>query len=209
MRFPVNTINIKQTFGKHKGIDFGWHNSIGKNQPVYACDDGIIIYNRYQATGGYVIHIKHDDGYVSEYGHLLKNSQKFLEGDKVKKGQQIANMGSSGINCFGAHLHFGLYKGEKINYSDKSKFVNPLPYLCMYDNQRVQEDRSKVPAKDLHHTKKVTAKDGLNVRTGPGTKYKKVVTAPYGSQLESFGLKNKWNIVDNIRGYYCSNNYLK
>lgn len=209
LRFPVNTINIKQVFGSHKGIDFGWHSSVGKNQPVYACDDGVVIYNRYQASGGYVIHIKHNDGYVSEYGHLLKNSQKIHEGDHVKKGQHIANMGASGLNCFGAHLHFGLYKGEKINYKDKSKFVDPLKYLCMYDNQRVVEDRSKVPASALYHTKKVTAKDGLNIRTGTDTRHKIVYTAKYNEQVESFGLKNNWNIVDNIRGYYCSNKYLK
>jgi len=208
MRFPVNTINIKQTFGKHKGIDFGWHSSVGKNQPVYAIDDGVVIYNRHQISGGYVIQIRHTNGYVSEYGHLLKNSQKVLEGDKVKKGQQIASMGASGI-VSGPHLHLGLYKGSVINYKDKSKFVDPLKYLCMYDNQHVVEDRSIVPAKDLFHTKKVTAKDGLNIRTGPSVGYAKVRTAPYGSEVESFGLKNKWNIVDNIRGYYCSNNYLK
>ena len=140
---------------------------------------------------------------------MLKNSQKVHEGDHVKKGQQIANMGASGLNCFGAHLHLGVYKGTYINYKDKSKFVDPLKYLCMYDNQRVAEDRSTVPAKDLFHTKRVTAKDGLNVRTGPSTNYKLVVVAPYNSQLESFGVTKGWNIVDNTRGFYCSNRYLK
>ena len=208
MRFPVNTINIKQKFGSHKGIDFGWHSSVGKNQPILAADAGVVIYNRHQVTGGYVIWIKHNDGYCTEYGHLLKNSQRVHEGDVVKKGQHIADMGSSGI-CTGTHLHFGVYKGSTIDYKDKSKFVDPLKYLCMYDEQRVVEDRSIVHAKDLYHTKKVTAKDGLNIRTGPSPTDKKVKTAPYNSQVECFGLKNKWNIVDNIRDYYCSNNYLK
>jgi len=208
MKFPVNVINIKQKFGSHKGIDFGWHSSVGKNQPIYAADSGVVIYNRHQITGGYVIQIRHDDGYCTEYGHILKNSQRVHEGDHVVKGQHIADMGASGI-CSGPHLHFGVYKGNTINYKDKSKFVDPLKYLCMYDGQRVAEDRSKVPAKDLYHTKKVTAKDGLNVRTGTDTRHKIVYTAKYNEQVECFGLKNKWNIVDNIRGYYCSNNFLK
>ena len=212
MMYPVNCINIKQKFkntgiNKHYGIDFGWHDSVGKNQPILAADDGVVIYNRKQVSGGYVIHIRHDDGYCTEYGHLLKDSQRVKEGSRVKKGQIIANMGASGI-CTGAHLHFGVYKGKEINYSDKSKWVDPLKYLCMYDNQCVV-DRSIVPQKDLFHTKKVSAKDGLNVRTTPSTKGKVVVVAPYNSQLECFGLVGSWNIVDNIRGFYCSNKYLK
>ena len=212
MMYPVNCINIKQKFknsglNKHYGIDFGWHDSVGKNQPILAADDGVVIYNRKQVSGGYVIHIRHDDGYCTEYGHLLKDSQKVKEGTKVKKGQIIANMGASGI-CTGAHLHFGVYKGKEIDYSNKSNWVDPLKYLCMYDNQCVV-DRSIVPQKDLFHTKKVSAKDGLNVRTTPSTKGKVVVVAPYNSQLECFGITKGWNIVDNIRGFYCSNKYLK
>lgn len=209
MKYPVNVINIKQTFGNHKGIDFGWHSSIGKNQALFAVDDGVIIYNRYQVSGGYVIHLKMDNGYVAEYGHILKNSQRFREGDKVKKGQVLAYMGSSGI-CTGAHLHFGLYKGDKINYSKKSGFVDPLKYLCMYDDQVVVEDRSIIPAKNLYHTKRVKGTDGtLNIRNKPSVSGKKVGTAKEGSEVESFGSTKGWNIVDNIRGYYCSKNYLK
>lgn len=208
MRYPVNCINIKQKFGTHKGIDFGWHNSVGKNQPIYAVDDGIVIYNRKQLTGGYVIHIRHDNGMVSEYGHLLKDSQRFHEKDRVKKGQIIANMGASGI-CTGAHLHFGLYRGTTINYKDKSNWVDPLKYLCMYDNQ-VVVDRSIVPQSDLFHTKKVVGTDGtLNIRNKPSTLGKVVGTAKEGSQVESFGKSKTWNIVDNLRNYYCSNKYLK
>ena len=214
MRYPINVINIKQAFkntgiNKHYGIDFGWHNCIGKNQVVMAADDGEVIYNRKQITGGYVIHIKHNDGYCTEYGHLLKDSQRVKEGMKVKKGQIIAQMGASGI-CNGAHLHFGVYKGNYINYSDKSKFVDPLKYLCMYDGQVVKEDRSIIPAKDLFHTKKVKGTDGeLNIRNKPSTLGKKVGVAKEGSEVESFGTTKGWNIVDNIRDYYCSNKYLK
>lgn len=209
MRYPVNMINLKQKFGSHKGLDLGWNDQVGKNQPVMAIDDGEVIYNRHQVTGGYVIHIKHNNGYVSEYGHLLKDSQKVREGHKVKKGQVIALMGKSGI-ATGPHLHLGLYKGNYINYKDKSKFVDPFPYLCRYEDQWVDEKNSKVKSKDIHHTKKVKGTDGeLNIRNKPGTSGKIVGTAKEGTQVESFGVTKGWNIVDNIRGYYCSNNYLK
>lgn len=210
MKYPINCINIKQKFSKsHHGVDFGWHNSVGKNQPVYAVDDGVVIYNRHQISGGYVIHIRHDSGVCSEYGHILKNSQKVKEGMKVKKGQVICSMGCSG-NAIGNHLHFGIYRGTTINYKDKSNWLNPLMYLCMYDNQWVAEDRSIVPGKDLFHTKKVVGTDGtLNIRNKPSTLGKVVGTAKEGSQVESFGKSKTWNIVDNIRNYYCSSKYLK
>lgn len=206
MKYPVNMINVKQGFLNHRGIDFGWTNDVGKNQPIYAVDDGVVIYNRHQVSGGYVIWIRHDNGMVSEYGHLLKDSQKVREGYKVKKGQQIASMGKSGL-ATGPHLHFGLYKGTTISYKakDKANWVDPLKYLCMYDDQRVSEN-SIVPKNKLYHTKKVVGTDGyLAIRNKPSVSGKMVGRAKEGSQVESFGKKQGWNIVDNVRGYYCAN----
>ena len=74
MMCPVNYVAVTQEFKNHNGVDFGWYGH--HNQWIYAVDDGEVIYNRKQITGGYVIHIRHDNGYVSEYGHLLKDSQQ-------------------------------------------------------------------------------------------------------------------------------------
>ena len=206
MRCPVNYISINTRFGTHKGIDFGWFSESHHNQPIYAVEDGVVIYNRHQVTGGYVIHIRHDNGYVSEYGHLLKNSQKVLEGDHVKKGQMIARMGKSGI-VSGEHLHFGLYKGTSINYKDKSKWVDPLKYLNVYVNQ-VENAKSKGL---IRHTKIAydIPSEPLNIRLHD--RYGKVVGAIYnGDEVEFHGLNLEgWNIVDNIRDYVCSDKYLK
>lgn len=209
MRYPVNMINVKTKFGSHKGVDLGWNSQVGQNQSVMAVDDGEVIYNRHQITGGYVIHIKHNNGYVSEYGHLLKNSQRVKEGMKVKKGDVIALMGRSGI-ARGPHLHFGLYRGNYINYSDKSKFVDPLKYLCRYEDQWVDAVHSIVKSSEIYHTKRVKGSDGiLNIRNAPSVKGKIVARAAEGSQVEAFGVTKGWNIVDNIRDWYCSNNYVK
>lgn len=205
MKCPLNYVAVVQKFSTtHKGVDFGWYDSKHHNQPVLACDNGVVIYNKHQKSGGYVIQIRHDNGYVSEYGHLLKDSQKVHEGDKVKKGQQIANMGSSG-KVTGEHLHFGLYKGKKINYLLKYKFVDPLKYINLYDKQVINEKSKKL----IKHTKKVTAKDGLNIRNKPSVTGEVVKVAKYNEQVETYGTKGTWNIVDNIKGYYCSNKYLK
>lgn len=218
MRIPVNMINVRVKFTKtHKGIDFGFDSKIlGKNQPIYAIEAGTVIYNRKQTTGGYVIHIRHDNGYVSEYAHLKKNSQLVKEGSKVKKGQQIAQMGNSGI-VTGYHLHFGLYKGKSINYKDKSKFVDPELYLCKYADQQV---RSNSKIKSWFETKIVTGVpvtedyDYLNVRDAKGKIVGKVyngdVVEYYGTKkIKIDGKSTTCACIDNILGRYISTKYVK
>lgn len=206
MKAPLNYIGIKQEFSKkHHGIDFGWWTN-HRNQNVYACEDGEVIYNRKQITGGYVIHIRHDNGTVSEYGHLLKNSQTVKEGMFVKKGQKIAKMGASGI-CTGEHLHFGLYRGTAINYKNKKNFIDPLKYINVYDTQHINENSKTL----IKHTKKAyhIPSEPLNIRYK--TKTGKVVGHIYnGDEVETYGRNlDEWNIVDNLRDYVCSNKYLK
>lgn len=204
MMCPVNYVAVTQEFKNHKGVDFGWYNH--HNQWVYAVDDGVVIYNRKQITGGYVIHIRHDNGFVSEYGHLLKDSQLVKENMVVKKGQKIAKMGKSGM-VTGEHLHFGLYKGTYINYKDKSKFVDPLKYINLYDNQKANEKTEKL-IKRTKHAEGIPS-EPLNIRKS--SKNGKVVGSIYnGDQVEHYYInEDGWNCLDNIRDYVCSNRYLK
>ena len=206
MKLPLNYTGIKKGFSStHHGIDFGFKKG-HENQWIYACDDGLVIYNRHQITGGYVIHIRHDNGTVSEYGHLLKDTQTVKEGMHVKKGQKIAKMGRSGI-CTGNHLHFGLYKGKAINYSDKSKWLNPLKYLNIYDGQYISDsDKDKI-----RHTKTAHDIPSEPLRIRYKNKYGKIVGDIFNNQeVETYGLDLEgWNIVDNLRDYVCSNKYLK
>ena len=214
MKAPVNYIGIVRGFKntglkKHYGVDFGWSND--KNQPIYACDSGLVIYNRKQTTGGYTIIIKHDNGLCSVYGHLKKDSQRVREGSKVLKGEQIANMGNSGLACVGNHLHFGIYKGSKVDFT-KSKYVDPLKYINVYNNQTVGKDTKK--NYKLLYTKIASGikDEPLLVHNEPNYKTTTVIKnmGIYNNdEVESYGTKNNMNIVDNVRGYYCSNSYLK
>ncbi len=150
MRFicPINYIQITSPYGKrslgvHYGIDFGhcskerWDSNLvqnkalpydGINHIVIASEEGTISSVNYSSSYGYYIKINHGNGKETFYAHLLKDSTKVKVGNKVKQGQTLAKMGSTG-NATGVHLHFELrINGEK---------VNPLPYLNRTNNQAI------------------------------------------------------------------------
>lgn len=213
MRCPLEHNGITQQYGNgHKGIDEGWSKT--KTPPVFSSGDGVVSIIEKQKTGGNVIWIYHEKlGVASEYGHL-RDGFKVKVGQKVKAGQQIANMGNTGgvynkktkkYDPVPYHLHYGIQKGKGGKYGITAKWYNPLDFINVYDDQNTSAKSKKL----IHHTKKCIAKDGLNIRNKPSIKGKIVGTIRYGEQVETYGEKNGWNIVDKHLGYYCSNKYLK
>ncbi len=102
----------KQDF--HKGLDFAGK----KGSDVLAVGDGVVSWSGRRSGYGKMIEINHGNGYVTRYGH----NQRHLvtAGDTVKKGQQIAMMGSSGRST-GPHVHFEvLHNGERV---DPARFI--------------------------------------------------------------------------------------
>ncbi|MGB4665141.1 MAG: M23 family metallopeptidase [Bacteroidales bacterium] len=101
----------------HQGLDLAGR--IGT--PIYATADGIVLdpYAKSSMSGyGKVVVINHGFGYQTLYGHLSKILVK--PGEKVKRGQIIGHMGSTGRSK-GPHLHYEIhYKGTP---------VNPINYL--------------------------------------------------------------------------------
>jgi len=83
----------------HSGIDIA--NSYGTD--IVAADGGEVIYAGWMSGYGYLVQIDHQNGYVTYYGH--NSSLEVSVGDKVYKGQHIAEMGSTGRST-GNHLHF-------------------------------------------------------------------------------------------------------
>lgn len=102
----------------HRGIDIA--NSIGT--PIRAAEDGVVIESGPASGFGLWVRIMGKDGYTTVYGHI--NRSLVEEGEKVKAGDEIAEMGNRG-NSTGPHLHFEVWTpdGEKIN---------PLPWLLKH-----------------------------------------------------------------------------
>ncbi len=87
-------------------------------QPVRAAGDGVIVYSGSGLVGyGELVIIKHDEQWLSAYGH--NRSRMVSEGERVRAGQQIAEMGRTGADR--DMLHF------EIRYNGKP--VDPMRYL--------------------------------------------------------------------------------
>lgn len=209
MRYPTNyvAISIDYKKGSHYGIDLGYsRNYGGKNQPIYATDDGKVIYRQTQTSGGKVIHIKHDNGYVTEYAHL--DTWVVKKGDKVKMGQKIGTMGKSG-KASGEHLHLGVYKGSKINYNKPSCWVDPKKYLYTTQDQKVGATTAKKYDIKEFPIKKVIAQPTLNVRKKPQLLSKKVDSLPYKEEVEVVKTSGSWSKISYNEDKWVSSKYLK
>lgn len=93
----IHPITNKEDF--HKGIDI----PAPQYTDIISSDDGIVIFSGVQNGYGNVVKIKHFDGKVTVYAHNTSNIVQ--EGDVVRQGQPIAQIGSTG-NSTGNHVHF-------------------------------------------------------------------------------------------------------
>ena len=102
---------ILHKYRAHLGVDYGAR----RGSPIYAAGSGKIIFAGYTRGYGNVMKIRHSDGYMTLYAHQKKFKRGMRRGRRVKKGQVIGYVGSTGLST-GPHLHFGLYKnGRAIN----------------------------------------------------------------------------------------------
>lgn len=109
--FGYRTLRGKQNY--HTGIDF----AVPTNTPVLASADGVVLSSGWRGSYGYCVTIDHGN-MVTLYAH--NSSLVVSAGQKVVRGQKIANSGSTG-NSTGPHIHLSVI----IN----GQYVNPRPYL--------------------------------------------------------------------------------
>lgn len=98
----------------HKGVDIP--GKLGAD--VLAVADGVVVRSEKNGNYGWMVEIDHGDGYVTLYSHNRKNS--VIVGETVKKGQAIAEVGSTG-RATGPHVHFEVIKDNRV--------INPVKYL--------------------------------------------------------------------------------
>lgn len=103
---------ILKYYRAHEGIDYAA--PIGT--PVSTIGDGVVTKSQYSGGYGNLVIIKHPNGYESYYGHLSKYGKGIKKGVRVKQGQVIGYVGSTGLST-GPHLDFRIKKnGKFFNY---------------------------------------------------------------------------------------------
>ncbi len=121
--WPVDKAKLSRGFSPkplgrrrpHFGIDL----AAKQGSPIYAAQDGLVIYTGNGFRGfGKMLMIEGRGGYATLYAHF--SQIKVKEGQRVKKGTLIGYMGRTG-RASGVHLHFEIRKGKGP--------VDPLPYL--------------------------------------------------------------------------------
>ncbi len=110
--YRIHPITKKRSF--HSGLDIAGNN----RSPIYAVQDGEVIFSGPNGTYGNCVIIDHDNGMVTLYAHC--SSLSVVKGSSVLKGDNIALVGSTGRST-GPHLHFEV----RIN----GKFINPINFL--------------------------------------------------------------------------------
>lgn len=112
LRTPVDFTRISSRFGKrhhpilntmrsHKGVDY----AAPRGTPVKASGDGKIIWRGRKGGYGKTVVIDHGNGYSTLYAHMNSYSRKFRSGSRVKQGDVIGFVGSTG-RATGPHLHY-------------------------------------------------------------------------------------------------------
>ena len=122
MKTPINGARLSSPFGMrkhpidgynkmHRGTDF----AAPMGTPIMASGDGKIIKAGWCGGGGNCVKIKHNSTYQTVYAHMSKFARGIKTGVRVKQGQTIGYVGSTGKST-GPHLHYEvIVNGKKVN----------------------------------------------------------------------------------------------
>ena len=122
MKTPINGARLSSPFGmrkhpilgynkKHLGTDF----AAPMGTPIMASGSGTVVLAKWCGGGGNCVKIKHNSSYDTIYAHMKSFAKGIRAGKKVKQGQVIGYVGSTGMST-GPHLHYEvIVNGKKVN----------------------------------------------------------------------------------------------
>lgn len=124
LKTPVDGARLSSRYGKrrhpilgytkmHRGVDF----AASRGTPIYAAGNGRVISAGRKGGYGKYVRIRHNERYSTAYGHMHRIARGMRRGKRVKQGQVIGYVGSTGRST-GPHLHYEVLVG--------GRQVNPL-----------------------------------------------------------------------------------
>jgi len=102
------------TLARHEGLDF----TASTGTPILAAADGVVTRSGWEDTYGNIVEVSHAEGFVTRYAHISR--RHVVEGDRVKRGERIAEVGSTGRST-GPHLHYEVFRYGRV--------LNPVQVL--------------------------------------------------------------------------------
>jgi len=128
LRTPIDGARVSSGFGMRKHPILGYskmHQGVDlaapTGTPIFAAGDGTIAKIGRNGTYGKYIRIRHGEAYSTAYGHVSRFAKGLKSGSRVRQGQVIAYVGSTGRST-GPHLHYEVLKGGKQVNPVKVKF---------------------------------------------------------------------------------------
>ncbi len=152
MKTPINGARLSSSFGMrkhpilgynkmHRGTDF----AAPSGTPIMASGSGTVTRARWCGGGGNCVKIKHNSTYETIYAHMKAFAKGIKEGRKVRQGQIIGYVGSTGLST-GPHLHYEVVvNGKKVN-SQKLKLPSGK-ILKGNERKQFELDRIKIDLK--------------------------------------------------------------
>ncbi len=149
MKTPINGARLSSSYGMrkhpilgynkmHRGTDF----AAPSGTPIMASGSGTVTRARWCGGGGNCVKIKHNSTYETVYAHMKAFAKGVREGKKVKQGQIIGYVGSTGLST-GPHLHYEvIVNGKKVN-SQRLKLPSGKT-LKGEERQQFELDRIKI-----------------------------------------------------------------
>ena len=122
LRTPVDGARITSVFGMrkhpvlgytraHQGVDFG----AGTGTPILAAGDGVVLEAKRWGGYGNWLRIRHSGQWDTGYGHISRYAPGIRAGARVRQGQVVAYVGSTGL-ASGPHLHYEIWlNGQRVN----------------------------------------------------------------------------------------------
>jgi len=122
MKTPINGARLSSSFGvrkhpilgynkMHRGTDF----AAPMGTPIMASGSGVVTRAKWCGGGGNCVKIKHNSTYETVYAHMSKFAKGIKVGKKIRQGQIIGYVGSTGMST-GSHLHYEvIVNGKKVN----------------------------------------------------------------------------------------------
>ncbi|GMR06384.1 MAG: peptidoglycan DD-metalloendopeptidase family protein [Gammaproteobacteria bacterium] len=168
LRTPVKFSRVSSRFSRaryhpvlkrtraHKGVDY----AAGRGTPVRATATGRIAFAGRKGGYGNAVVISHGSTYSTLYAHMSSFSRGIAKGSKVKQGQVIGRVGSTGL-ASGPHLHY--------EFRVNGKYVNPLTFRQPVSKPIQQSQKADFERSARYWEEQLDTIDSLNIAAGMST----------------------------------------